>query len=528
MRNPLMIKNSRFSGVLFLVLAAVAIQAFPAVGAGGDGIQFWVDRFAIDGNAPVSGEAVDAVLSGFTDRHLTFADLEAAAGALEKAFQEAGFPFYKVGVPPQRIVDGEVRLRVISFPLRDIRVEGNQNFGVENILRSLPPLIIGESPNTLDVAQALQFANEHPSKRAAVFVKQQEGGDGIAARVEVRDTRPYQIFASINDTGTTNPGRTRTAVGLQHSNLFDRDHILTATYTTSPENVDDVSQYGADYRLPIYSLSTEVGAFYTYSEIDQGTVGGFFDVSGRGQFFGISATHTLAPIEAYSHKAAIGYQDRFFDNETRFGGALVTPDADVRSTPLSFRYSGSYAPKNLTIDGYLAWEFNTGIGDYNKQLNYTANRADASDEWDKLTGGLSFKQTLTSDFQVRGRVNGQFSNQALIPGEQFGLGGSRSVRGYEEREVSGDYGIQGSIEAWSPSLFFGSRLVAFADAGEVRVFLPQDAGTEHLSVSSVGAGLRWNWKGYVDITLDAAYAFNDAVTTEAGDARLLYQVFLRY
>ena len=524
MRNPLRLKSCQVFCALLALVAAV--PEYAVAGAVQGDIQFMVNRFVIDGQSPIDEAAVQSALRPYTGRALAFSDLEAAAGVLTAAFQAAGFPFYRVTLPPQRIVDGSVTLRVVSYQLRDVRVEGNQNFDVENILGSLPPLRIGASPNTLAVARALQFANEHPSKRVAVFVKQEPGADGINARVEARDTRPYQIFASVNNTGTTNPGRTRAAVGLQHSNLFNRDHVLTATYTTSPENVSDVSQYGADYRLPIYSLATELEAFYTYSEIDQGTVANFFDVSGRGQFFGFSATHTLVPEGAYNHKVAIGYQDRFFDNETRYQGTALTPD--VRATPVSFRYTANYEPKNFVIGGYAGWEFNAGFGDYNTQAGYTANRVGADKYWNKLSGGGHLRWVLPGDYQVRGSVSGQYSRQPLIPGEQFGIGGSRSVRGYEEREVTGDFGIQGGLEAWSRPLIADARIVVFAEAGEVRRHAPHSEAEDRKALSGAGAGIRWNWKGYIDISCDVAYAFNDAVTTEAGDTRFLYQVFLRY
>ena len=44
------------------------------------------------------------------------------------------------------------------------------------------------------------------------------------------------------------------------------------------------------------------------------------------------------------------------------------------------------------------------------------------------------------------RLDGQWSDEPLIPGEQFGIGGARSVRGYEEREASGDSGFFVSAE----------------------------------------------------------------------------------
>jgi hemolysin activation/secretion protein len=37
-----------------------------------------------------------------------------------------------------------------------------------------------------------------------------------------------------------------------------------------------------------------------------------------------------------------------------------------------------------------------------------------------------------------------------VPGELFGVGGAQSVRGYEERELAGDSGLQASFEFTTP------------------------------------------------------------------------------
>ena len=229
---------------------------------------------------------------------------------------------------------------------------------------------------------------------------------------------------------------------------------------------------------------------------------------------------------AYNHKVSLRYQDRFFDNETRFLGTLLLPD--VRTTPLGIRYSASYEPKNLVIGAYAGWEVNTCLGSDNDPENYQANREGGDRQWNKFTGGGHLQWVLPGDFQFKGRFNGQYSDQRLIPGEQFGIGGSGSVRGYEGREVTGDYGIQGSLEAWSPLLFFDTQIFVFGDAGLVRRHAPHPGTEDRDGISSIGVGLHWNWKGYLDASCEVAHALENAVTTEAGDTRFLYQIFLRY
>ena len=93
-------------------------------------------------------------------------------------------------------------------------------------------------------------------------------------------------------------------------------------------------------------------------------------------------------------------------------------------------------------------------------------------------------------FGVRGQF--QFSPEALISGEQFGLGGSTSVRGTGERPISGDSGLLLSTELTSRELAPGLRLLGFIDAGWLSNRNPNgNPKPANDSLSSAGLGLRY-------------------------------------
>jgi hemolysin activation/secretion protein len=98
---------------------------------------------------------------------------------------------------------------------------------------------------------------------------------------------------------------------------------------------------------------------------------------------------------------------------------------------------------------------------------------------------------------VHALVNGQYTNDPLVPGEQFGLGGANSVRGFREREIANDRGYSGSAEIYTPDLsrLFGikavqSRALVFYDTGYVSRQNPLPGETASTEIASVGPGLR--------------------------------------
>ncbi len=145
-----------------------------------------------------------------------------------------------------------------------------------------------------------------------------------------------------------------------------------------------------------------------------------------------------------------------------------------------------------------------------------------------LRGDIGTNFNLPKNWEFAVRLGGQYTEQPLIPGEQYGIGGVRSVRGYEEREAYGECGYKINVEFLSPLLLYNTRVLFFADAGQVTRETPHPAAGGEDSLSGAGAGLRWFWKQYLYASLDVAQALQDGVTTRRRDIRAHYQLFLRF
>src|SRR4029079_5611559 len=172
--------------------------------------------------------------------------------------------------------------------------------------------------------------------------------DTVDADIRVADAPPSQFFIGLiggtrdfDNTVNRNTGYTRLTLGYQHSNLFDRDHTVTLAYTTSPEHVSRVKQFGVFYTIPFYGYNTMLTGYYTYADINSGSVGlgsQSFDVSGTGEFYGLKATYALPRFGNLIHNISRAIYERYFESNVSFAGAPL-PAATVGSRPLSFRYS---------------------------------------------------------------------------------------------------------------------------------------------------------------------------------------------
>jgi hemolysin activation/secretion protein len=487
--------------------------------------RFAVNAYSVEGDNPLSAADTQSLLAPFTGEAMTIDRLQAAAGALETALKDRGYGFLRVIIPPQD-ARGTITLRVLAFKLENVSISGNKAFSTDNISRSLPALASGATPNLREIARAQALANDHPSKQVAVTIQQGRAQDTVDATVKVDDAKPLQFFASLDNSGTRQSGHTRLGVGVSHSNLFDRDHSLTATYTTSPDgHRDDIQQYGLYYRAPVYAWNGAFSAYYTKSDSNSGVVANFFNVSGSGEFYGLRWTHRLLPLGSYSHAAELGVENRFFGSNVLFNNARIS--TDVRSQPLLLRYTGRLDGADYGVRGNIEFAHNLGGGGSNTDAAYAANRAGAGKDWQAWRYGFEGSKALGGWIAIA-KLRGQVSGDALIAGEQFALGGAAAVRGFEEREATGDQGLLGTLELTTPLLAEGLRAALFTDAGQVRNHQAAAGTAVRESAASFGAGLRWQWRRNFSANLDWAQVLNGAGSTNKGDNRVHLALSLRY
>jgi hemolysin activation/secretion protein len=502
LRGNLARASTQLNHVLRLVWLLILVLMAPIVlGAVVPTPHFRVDRFEIQGSNPLSATDTKSVLTQFVGEYDGIDGLLAAADALNQTLAEKGFTFYKAVLPPQKIENGVVRLKIVELKVGKVAVVGNKHFTNANILASVPSLKPGETPNTREIARSLDLANQHPAKTVLLKFKEADTPGTVDATLNVKDQRPYQFFSVLNNIGTPESGRLRLSVGGQYSNLFNRDQKVTVSYTMSPDNFNNVTQVGANYQIPIYNKAGTLSFFYVHSDVNIGNVGGFFDISGAGDFLGATYIQLLKNIGNYSQDWQLSLQLKYFEN------AFNGQPHEVESSPISFQYDGAYRTENSRLSFYMALVKNTAIGGLNTDSAYfNSPRIGATNDWTLGRFGGTYTYFLPKDWMARAMFDAQVTGQPLIAGEQFGVGGANSVRGFEERAISGDTGYRASFEIWTPKLplVYDIRLLTFFDTGNRTLNEPLPGEVKSDTISSAGIGLRWEWKDQIGVKVDWA------------------------
>jgi hemolysin activation/secretion protein len=512
----------RWLTVCYLSLGLVLSDAAQAQSPGG----FAVNHYTVTGDNPLDAEATARILDPLKGIKHGLDELTAVAKALEQELRARGHTFHKVLLPPQTIKNETVELKVQALTIGAITVVGNQHFSEANVRRTVPGLIAGTTPAMKPLARTLALANEHPARHVTLNLIESKEPDKVDAEVAVRDRRPWSLFANFSNIGAPELARSRLSVGGQHANLFGYDDVFTAVYTTSPEALSDVKQVATNYRIPTYRLGGISSLYYAHSDVNSGRIQEVFDVSGAGDFFGYSYSQYLPQIGAYRQQLGIGIDDRAFASNVSFLGDPI--GNNVRSRPFTVRYQGDYRGQRVQANASFTYTVNTGGGDNNDAHSYDAARAGSETQWDVFRYDARLTIALPLDFRATTIFEGQIAGEALIPGEQFGVGGVNSVRGFEERAVTGDNGQRLSFELWLPPLPGDVRVLGFVDAGHADRRRPQPDELHHELIVSTGFGLRWQWQQQIALAFDYGHYVEEASEREAGGIKWHVSLSYRY
>lgn len=526
-----------------------APQASAAVAAGSAPVRnderFDITRFAVEGNTLLSQARVDEAVTPFRGPGRVYGDIQQALEALENAYRSAGYTAVQVSVPEQELTGGVVRLQVVETVVGKVVVSDNRHFSEQNIRASIPQLVEGSAPNLRRISESVQLANDNPAKQVNVTLTASESTNQIDAAITVKDDNPLRVMLNVDNSGNRDTGQWRTGVAVQHSNLFNRDHVATVAYTTSPDSPSGakVDLYSLGYRLPMYGLGDSLDFIYGKSNVTSGqtlAVNSTLNITGRGEIYALRWNHYFARSGEWSSKLVFGADYKKVDSSCNINGGLLNGASlntclPYSTLPLSVSYSaqqqgvGQLLDYNLGIARNLA----TGQARRNDTLQVTdryslfTGARQSMDNFIIVRGGASWFKVFQNDWQVRLASSLQVSPHALPPVEQFGLAGANTVRGFTERAVAADSGAVLNAELYTPDLLAKSeargnlRLLGFVDAARGANNNVTAASTvpSTLTLASFGAGLRYTLGRDFTLRLDVARVLlnGNSVTEQRGD-----------
>lgn len=527
-------RSPTFIGIgLFLLLwAGFAGMPDTVSGAAAEGQEADIGRFSIhqvdvQGNTLIHGAAFHNATKKYLGEEKTLTDLEKIRDAVYGQYRQAGYRLASVAIPSRPDRNGVLTVVVTEDILRNVFITGNKRLASQEVLRLLPALQAGKPLNLAALDAQVITVNENPSRSVSVALQTVDVGifDAVV-KVEEQNIVSHSIW--IDNTGNRDQEPLRLNYRFSHYGLGPRrDASGIFIYSRSPDNT--VKQYLFYYNQPLGRNGDSMYAFASKSNSEAGITNtgyGIFNVAGSGRIYSLHYVRPLLRTPASKIALDIGLEHRSSVDTTAFGGIDVGPDVNSRPLSIGLQYNLSGRSDSLSMN--VTYLRNLPGGYLNDDVTYGRSRINAVSRYQVWRTGLTYLHQFRNKWTFVNRYEGQYTAQPLIPDEEFGAGGARSVRGFEEREALGDKGFSASFELYTPPLRNGMRFVLFYDTAQIWRY--EDIYKKLLgpaTISSTGVGIRWPVNRNVSFSADYAYVIK-GYYTPAHDSRIHFNLSVTF
>ncbi|NJM61549.1 MAG: ShlB/FhaC/HecB family hemolysin secretion/activation protein [Oscillatoriales cyanobacterium RU_3_3] len=448
-----------------------------------------IQRFEFAGNTAFSSEELAKVTAQFTNKPISFAELLQAEAAITKLYVDAGYINSGAVIPAgQNLSAGVVTIRIIEGGLQDIVVSGTGRLD-PNYVRSRLAIAAGRPLNTNRLLQALQLLQLDPLIQN-ISAELTAGARPELSILEVR-VKPARTLSAqlILDNGRSpSVGSFRRGIEFTQANTLGLGDALRVNYTnTTGSNAFDIN-----YTLPVNPRNGTVSLSYGRTGSD--VVEPPFD---RLEIVGKSSRYELTyrqpVLQTASREFALGITASLQESRTTLLGESepLSPGADEegRTRVSAVRFFQEWTQRSPRSVLAARSQFSVGLGAFGATVNSEA----PDSRFLAWRGQAQYVRLLAPETLFVARSDLQLANRALVPLEQIGLGGFRSVRGYRQDILLTDNGLLLSAEVQVPIARFGRanllQVVPFVDYGRGWNSSGEDSPKEN-NLLGVGLGLQ--------------------------------------
>ncbi|MEN4904466.1 ShlB/FhaC/HecB family hemolysin secretion/activation protein [Luteimonas sp. TWI1416] len=446
----------------------------------------------------------------------SLAQLEAIAEEITGLYRQAGFVVAYAYLPPQDISQtGIARIEVLEGSIGRILTHGSQRYREDQIAASSLSLI-GKPLHLRELERALLYARDLPGVTLSPVLRPGLNPGETDVLLQAEDNaRPYGVRVGVNNHGTDATGRYRVEAGIAAYNVLGASDTLSANLAYGVDPADSW-QAAVALNLPFAhtpGLSGVFGLSRSELELNTGPMAAL-EIHGPTTIGYAGLDWTFAQSAGLTASASA----RWIHEQSRLDGLgmeLSRHKFDVLETGVRLRHTD----RRLRGINVAEATVRKSINDESPGFNWLYPAHASHFLVSKLS--LARLQALPGNQRVLLRGSAQFTEDALVPLEQFSLGGPDSVRAFPLSSALGDRGVLASFEyqvdapgfadraspleggTWRDlltfSLFYDWGRVSPADDNRRRGALPIA-----LEGAGVGIGLRLPWQPDMRLDLTAA------------------------
>lgn len=480
-------------------------------------------------------------LQAFVGKPLSMNDLNRICDRIVAEYRLLGRPVVDAVLPEQDATDGTVRVEVVEAKFGKARVEEVRSDAIARRAARTVRLTPGGPIDADTLLEDLDWLNRRSPFQSyeLLFQRGQRPVESDVVLKAMNPGYPLRVFTTFDNTGSDATGNDRLVAGCNWGDAFGLglDQQLSYQFTADDE-FRRFSAHGLTYTVPLeWRHLLSFSGTWSRSTPDFAEAG--FDSSGESwqisTRYEIPLRRSKAQRDKLEHSVIFGADFKRSNSNLEFGGETVF-DRAAETVQFIAQYRFDARESDGRTFGNVQLVASPGfLSSGNNEAAYDVARRGAEPTYAYVSASLDRRWQLENDFAINVRTQAQVGTGPLLSAEQFGIGGVDSVRGYPERGMNADSGVQITFEVESPALkpltSLGVknvqedlRLFLFADAAAGWNYSGDEFNPSAVHAVSVGPGARYRVSDFGSVEASYGFRLDDEGLSDEKPGRFHFQV----
>lgn len=503
---------------------------------GAEAITFVLKELSVEGSRVYKSGVLAGLAKEKLGNQVSVADIFRLADKMTARYRNDGYLLSTVVVPPQKIDNGKVVLKVVEGFVDKVVVEGLPKRHQAKIKRYLKK-VVGKRPlKSSTLERYLLLVDDLPGIDVQSFMRPSSDNGGAATLTVKPKMKRVSGWLTADNRGREVVGPYQVTLGARVNAIAHLGQSLTGQVVTTPKEHEELKHVsmslgqelgteGTTVALSASAMLSEPGEELEALDLKSQSMG--FDLMLRTKpfrsrqanlFFSITGSVRESVTEALDADLS---EDR--SRTVKLSADLQTLDGSG-ATSISFDANQGIDLLGATPDG-----------------STLLSRGDAKAEATWFGLRLSRAQRLSRPVGLHLTVRGQYSLHALSASREFAVGGEANASAFDASEITGDHGVSGRLELrLTPALDgkkrkkwmrnSGLQVHAFGDGGYVwQASSSQALGQQNARIASAGVGARFNAGPHLSGSVEAAMPFLKNIDSEGNrDPRVFFRLSARF
>jgi hemolysin activation/secretion protein len=495
-----------------------------------------VRQIRVVGNTILTEAEIRSLTAPLEGKSVTISQLREVADKITQIYQERNYITSRAIIPADQVIrNGIVTIQVLEGSLENVEIRwaGNNRGRLNEDYIRQRVLIGAKTPlNFSRLEEDLQLLRSDPligDLRANLTRSVSNAPDKSVIQLAVTEAPSFSTRAFIDNYGSTTTGIFRFGVGVQELNLTGAGDALSANYTRS----GTANAYAFSY---VYPVSNNGGTLSLNASLGNNPISdpqfAGLNIATDSQVYELAYRQPL--VRTTREELALGLSFSVENSASTFNGQSFNFQnqqfGDGASQARVFRFTQEYVERDLQGAWALRSSLNLGVEGFGATIRTDGTPDGRFFSWN---GQLLRVQRVSADRDslLSFRLNTQLTGDRLMALNRFSVGGMYSVRGYRQNQLTGDSGIQGSIE-WQMSLVRDSdgvsfvKILPFIESGVIWNTRGVPTNPSPQVLASIGTGLIYQPMKNIVLRLDYGLPLIDAKNpgTNLQDSGLYFSI----